>query len=192
MAAAAHEYLSPDEYLARERQAETKHEYYDGVLIAMVGGSPTHSEIAMGAGVAFANKLRGRSCKVYNSDIKVGMGKRKTYVYPDVTVVCGTPQFGEDERDVLLNPLVIVEVLSPSTEQHDRTRKFLSYQRIPTFAEYLLISQVSPRVELCSRQSDGFWEWSIAEGLEATIAIPALACTIALADIYYNVTFGES
>lgn len=192
MAASAREYLTPDEYLAFERRAETKHEYYDGVLIAMVGGTPTHSEIAMGAGVALANQLRGRPCRIYNSDLKVGMGKRRSFVYPDVTVVCGTPQFGEAEHDVLLNPLVIVEVLSPSTEQHDRTRKFLAYQRIPSFAEYLLISQTIPRVELCSRQDDGFWEWSSVEGLDATIAIPSLDCTIALADIYHNVTFGEA
>jgi Uma2 family endonuclease len=192
MAAAAREYLTPDEYLALERRAETKHEYLDGVLIAMVGGSPAHSQIAMGAGVALANKLSDRPCNVYNSDLKVGTARRRAYAYPDVTVVCGTPQFGEAERDVLLNPLVIVEVLSPSTEQYDRTRKFLQYQRIPSFAEYLLISQAAPRIELCSRQSDGFWEWSIAEGLDAAIAIPALDCTIALADVYRNVTFGES
>lgn len=192
MAATAREYLTPDEYLALERQSETKHEYYDGVLIAMVGSSPAHSQIAMGAGVALANQLRGRSCNIYNSDLMVGIGRRHAFAYPDVTFVCRTPQFGEAERNVLLNPLVIVEVLSPSTQRYDRTGKFLRYQRIPTFAEYLLIEQDMPRVELCSRQADGSWEWSIAKGLEATITIPSLDCTIALADIYRNVTFDES
>ena len=192
MAAAPREYLSPEEYLAFERRAETKHEYVDGVLVAMVGGSPTHSQIAMNAGVALAVQLRGRPCIVYNSDLKVGIAKLRAYAYPDVTVICGTPQFGENERDVLLNPLVIVEVLSPSTEHYDRTGKFLRYQRIPNFAEYLLIAQDKPLVELCSRQPDGMWEWLKVECLEATIAIPSLDCTLALADIYNNVEFADA
>ncbi len=189
MAAAPREYLSPEEYLALERRAETKHEYVDGVLLAMVGGTPTHSQIAMNAGVALAIQLRGRPCIVYNSDLKVGIAKLRAYAYPDVTVVCETPQIADGERDVLLNPLLIVEVLSPSTEQYDRTGKFLRYQRIPGFAEYLLIAQDRPLVELCSRQEDGMWEWVAVEGLEATITIPSLDCTLALADIYNNVQF---
>jgi len=189
MAAAPREYLSPEEYLLLERRAETKHEYIDGVILAMVGGTPTHSQISSNAIIALGTQLRGRPCIVYNSDLKVRMAKLQAYVYPDVTVVCGTPQFGESERDVLLNPLLIVEVLSPSTEHYDRTGKFLRYQRIPNFAEYLLIAQDRSLVELCSRQADGMWEWGAVEGLEATIAIPSLDCTLALADIYNNVQF---
>jgi Uma2 family endonuclease len=192
MAASAREYLTPEEYLALERQAETKHEYFDGQLVAMVGGSGPHSWIAGNTIIAFGIQLRSRPCAVFTSDMKVGITKLRAYSYPDVTIVCGTPQFGEEERDVLLNPQVIVEVLSPSTERYDRTGKFLRYQRIPSFAEYLLIEQAMPRVELCSRQADRSWEWSIAEGLEATIFIPSLDCAIALADIYRNVTFDNA
>ena len=192
MAAAARDYRTPDEYLALERQAESKHEYFDGQMIAMVGGSPRHSHLGGNIVITLGNALRDRSCIVFNSDLKVGAARRRGYYYPDATVVCSTPAYGEDERDVLLNPLLIVEVLSPSTERYDRMGKFLRYQHIPSFAEYLLIAQDTPRVELCSRQGDGYWEWSSVEGLEATITIPSLDCTISLADIYRNIGFDEA
>ena len=189
MAAAPREYLSPEEYLTLERRSETKHEYVDGKLIAMVGGTGTHSQIAGSTIIAFGAVLRGRSCTVFTSDLKVGIGKLRAYAYPDVTIVCERPKYADSVQDVLINPLLIVEVLSPSTEQYDRTGKFLRYQRIPSFAEYLLIAQDKPLVELCSRQDDGMWEWVAVEGLEATITIPSLDCTLALADIYNNVQF---
>ncbi len=129
---------------------------------------------------------------MFNSNLKVGAARRRGYYYPDATVVCSTPEYGEDERDVLLNPLLIVEVLSLSTEGYDRMGKFLRYQHISSFAEYLLITQDTPRVELCSRQDDGYWEWASVEGLEASITIPALDCTLALADIYKNVRFDKA
>jgi Uma2 family endonuclease len=129
---------------------------------------------------------------VFNSDLKVGVAKRRGYVYPDATVVCSTPEYGEDEGVVLLNPLLIVEVLSPSTERFDRMGRFLRYQHIPSFAEYLLIAQDAPCVELCSRQDDGYWEWLSVEGVESAIVIPSLDCTIALADIYRNISFDQA
>lgn len=189
MAAAAREYLSPQEYLKLERGSQAKHEYFDGQLIAMVGGTPRHSHLGGNMITTLNGALGNRPCIVYNSDLKVGSARRDVYFYPDVTVVCGTPQFAEPEQDVLLNPLLIVEILSPSTERYDRTRKFLRYQRIPGFADYLLVAQDRPLVELCSRQADDHWEWIEATGLEATIALPSLDCTIALADIYRNVRF---
>lgn len=192
MAASAREYLTPDEYLAFERQAETKHEYFDGQLIAMVGGSPRHSHLGGNVVTSLNNALAGRPCIVFNSDLKVRHTKRRNFAYPDATVVCGSPRYGEDEQDVLLNPNLIAEVLSPSTQRYDRTGKFLRYQSLSSFAEYLLVEQDIPRVELCSRQEDGSWEWSVAEGLEATLTIPSLDCTIALADIYRNITFDEA
>jgi Uma2 family endonuclease len=192
MAAAAREYLTPEEYLALERRSETKHEYFDGQRFAMVGGSPRHSHLGGNIVTTLNNALVGRPCIVFNSDLMVGLTKRHAYAYPDATVVCGTPRYGEDEQDVLLNPLLIAEVLLPSTERYDRTGMFLRYQSIASFAEYLLIEQDTPRVELCSRQPDGSWEWSIAEGPEATLTIPSLDCTIALTDIYRNVTFDNA
>jgi Uma2 family endonuclease len=192
MATPVRDYLSPEEYLALERRSETKHEYWDGRMVAMVGGSPAHSQISGNIIGALHSQLAGRRCIVYTSDLKVGITRLRAYAYPDVTVVCGKPEFGEPERDVLTNPLLIVEVLSPSTEKYDRTGKFLRYQRIPSLAEYLLVSQDSPSVELCSRQEDGSWGWTAAEGLDSSITIPSLGCTLALADIYLYVTFAES
>ena len=192
MAAPPRPYLSPEEYLALERRAETKHEYYDGVLVAMVEGTGTDSQISGNTIIAFGAQLRGRPCTVFTSDLKVGITKLSAYAYPDVTIVCGRPQYADAVEDVLVDPLVIVEVLSPSTEHYDRTGKFLRYQRIPSFAEYLLIAQDRPLVELCSRQDDGMWEWVAVEGLAATIAIPSLGCTLALADIYNYVSFDRA
>src|SRR5215210_3868181 len=168
-------HLSPEEYLSIERRAEFKSEYVDGVAYAMAGGSERHNLITANVIIALGVQLRDRPCRVYPSDLKVRLPNSKRFFYPDVSVVCGETQFADEERDVILNPILIVEVLSDSTEAFDRGRKFSSYQQIESLREYLLVSQSEFVVEHFLRQEDG-WFYTKASGLDAALALPALNC----------------
>ena len=177
-------YLSPEEYLAIERQAEYKSEYVDGVMYAMAGGSERHNLIAANLIISIGVQIRNRSCRVYPSDLKVRVPNSKRFFYPDVSVVCGGTRFADDERDVILNPIVIVEVLSESTAAYDRGKKFLSYQQIDSLREYLLVSQDEMIVEHYVRQNNETWLYMKAIGLEETILLPSIECEVRLRDIY--------
>jgi Uma2 family endonuclease len=188
MAAEPRTLITREEYLEMERAGDQKHEYVAGEVWAMVGGSPQHSEIAANTIVALGTQLRQRPCKVYTSDLRVAIRTMDVYTYPDVTVVCGEPQFDGD-GDGLLNPTVLIEVLSPATESYDRRRKFLRYQRIQSLREYVLIAQDAPFIERFSRQPDGQWLWSATENLDESIALLSIDCTLALADVYAKIVF---
>ena len=177
-------YLSPEEYLIIERQAEHKSEYVDGEMYAMAGGSERHNLIVANLIIAIGVQLRKRPCRVYPSDLKVRVPSAKRFFYPDVSVVCGETKFADDEQDVILNPMLIVEVLSDSTAAYDRGKKFLSYQQIDSLQEYLLVSQDEAIVEHYVRQGNDTWLYTKAVGLEATINLPAIECEVALSDIY--------
>lgn len=181
-------YLSPEEYLAIERQAEYKSEYVDGVMYAMAGGSERHNLIAANIIIAIGVQLRNRPCRVYPSDLKVRVPNSKRFFYPDVSVVCGETRFADDERDVIVNPSLIVEVLSESTAAYDRGKKFLSYQQIDSLQEYLLVSQDEMLVEHYVRQDNDSWLYTKAIGLEETINLPSIECKVALRDIYDKAT----
>ncbi|MDQ1592143.1 MAG: hypothetical protein QOG71_2770 [Pyrinomonadaceae bacterium] len=181
-------YLSPEEYLTLERQAEFKSEYVDGVTYARAGSSVRHNVIVGNVLAEFNIQLRKTNCTVFPSDLKVRVPNSKRFFYPDVSMVCGEIQFADDERDVVLNPVVIVEVLSDSTAAFDRGKKFQSYQQIESLREYLLVSQDEFVVEHFLRQDDGHWLYTKAAGLDEAIAIPTLECRLALADIYSKVT----
>src|SRR5438128_137657 len=133
--------IAPEEYLARERQAETKSEYYEGEIFAMAGGSEEHSLIATNVLIELGLQLRDRPCKIYNNDLRVQVDEEGPYTYPDVSVVCGEAKFVDAEVDTLLNPTVIVEVLSHTTEAWDRGGKFERYQQMPSLKAYVLIAQ---------------------------------------------------
>jgi Uma2 family endonuclease len=181
-------YLSPEEYLVIERQAEYKSEYVDGVLYAMAGGSERHNLIAANTIISIGVQLRNRPCRVYPSDLKVRVPNSKRFFYPDVSVVCGEISFADDEKDVILNPILIVEVLSESTAAYDRGKKFLSYQQIDALQEYLLISQDEVIVEHYVRQNNDTWLYRKAVGLEETILLPSIECEVTLKDIYDKAT----
>jgi Uma2 family endonuclease len=185
--AAEPRYLSPEEYLAIEREAATKSEYYDGRMFAMAGAGENHSPIQASLIATLYSQVRRRGCHVHGSDMRVRVPNRRSYMYPDVTIVCGGSQFGEGRRDTLLNPAIIVEILSPSTALHDRTEKFARYRQIPTLREYLLVAQDAPSIEHFVRQPDDQWLWSIAEQLTGSITLPSIDCTLALADIYADI-----
>lgn len=177
-----------EEYLAFDRASSGKYEYYDGQIYDMVGASFRHNLIAANAHFALRSALGGRSCFVLQSDLRVALSN--TFVYPDVVIICGQPQL--IEQDTLLNPTVIVEVLSPSTEAHDRGTKWQRYQQLESLQDYLLIAQNAPKVEHFTRQNAYQWLLTIYEGLDAVLTLPKLNANLPLSAFYTNVTFGES
>lgn len=166
MSAHAHPRMTEEEYLKIERAAEFKSEFFDGRMYAMSGGSYPHGQIILNLGSELRSGLRQRPCSVTTNDVRARVSKRGSYAYPDVMVVCGPPAFADDRKDTLLNPTVIVEVLSPSTEAHDRGLKFASYRQIESLKEYALVSQSEPRVEIFRSQSSGEWLLSEVSGLD--------------------------
>jgi Uma2 family endonuclease len=180
--------LSPEEYLARERMAETKSEYYDGRIYAMGGATPSHVRIAGNCHAALHAQLRGRPCDLFMGDMQVRVPETGLYTYPDVSALCGDARFDDDASDVLLNPSVIVEVLSRSTEAYDRGQKFAHYMRLPSIREYVLIAQARMRVERFTRGDDGHaWVLTIAERADATVELPSIGCTLRVGDLYERV-----
>lgn len=184
MASVPNYYLSPEEYLALERQAEFKSEYIDGVVYALAGGTPRHSLVAVNITTSLSVQLRGRSCRVYNSDLKVTTPNLQRYFYPDVSVVCGETGVVDDQEDVVLNPILIVEVSSESTTAFDRGKKFLSYQQIDSLQEYILVSQDEVLVEGYARQGNDTWLYTKVAGLEGVLTLSSVNCELALKDVY--------
>ena len=181
-------YLSPEEYLAAERRAEYKSEYIDGVVYAMSGASERHNLIVANLITSLVVQLRGRPCRVYPSDLKVRMPSGKRFFYPDVSVVGGEVKFADDKRDVILNPVLIIEVLSESTAACDRGKKFLSYQQVESLQEYLLISQDEVLVEHFVRQGNDTWLYTKAASTEEAVVLPSVECKLALSDVYDKMT----
>ncbi len=176
--------VTADEYLARERRSETKHELIDGEIVAMSGTSIRHSAITMNVGAALRPRLRGR-CRVFDSNLRVHVESTGLFTYPDVTVVCGELQCYKDGGfDPLLNPTLLVEVLSPSTEAYDRGAKFRHYQSIPSFVHYVLVSQEERHVDYFQRLDTGDWLLTAYQGEDATLAVPRMNLEIPLAEIY--------
>jgi Uma2 family endonuclease len=181
--------VTPAEYLVQERRALDKHEYHQGAIIPMTGASRRHNLIAGNIYATLHAQLRRRLCEVYISDMRVRIPATDRYTYPDVAVVCGRPYFEDAEVDTLLNPTVLVEVLSTSTESYDRGEKFQAYRTLDSLADYVLVAQDQVLVEHFVRQSDGFWLFSERRELHQLLPIPAIGCEIAVADIYERVQF---
>jgi Uma2 family endonuclease len=182
-----HHRLSVEEYLALERQSEVKHEYLDGEVFAMTGASLRHNAIVRNLAGIFYNQLRSRPCKVYLADLRLRVTATGLYTYPDLVVVCGEPRLADAHLDTLLNPALIVEVLSPSTEATDRGRKFAHYRTIESLAEVVLVSQERVQVERFSRQPEGGWLLFETSRLEDRLPLPSIACELPLADVYEGV-----
>jgi Uma2 family endonuclease len=181
--------LTPEEYLAIERKAEYKSEYYHGEMFAMAGAKEAHNLIVTNAIIQFGQQFRSRPCRVYPSDMRVCVDKASHCAYPDAVAVCGDRKFLDGQLDTLLNPNLIVAVLSPSTEACDRGRKFESYQSIESLREYLLVSSGRVHADLYSLQPNSKWQLSSASPLEDAIGIPSLGCVLRLADLYDKVEF---
>jgi Uma2 family endonuclease len=176
---------TPEEYLAYERKAATKHEYWHGEIYAMAGASPSHNLITFNVAVTIGGQIKGRNCRGYSTDQKVRTDVGNLFAYPDVTIVCGEPKFHDEKKDVILNPTLIVEVLSPSTESLDRTEKFAHYRTIPSLMDYILIAQDKPSVEHFTRQKGKrAWLYNAETELTSSLWIASLKCELKLADIY--------
>jgi Uma2 family endonuclease len=192
MSAAAKPYLTTQEYLAHERRAEIKSEYYEGEVFAMAGGSKEHRIIAANATGALWPQMSNKPCDIYTSDMRVQVSEAGPYTYPDVTVVCGQARFADAEVDTLLNPTLIVEVLSPTTEAWDRGGKFEGYQQLPALQEYLLLAQDRPRVEQYARQAEGQRLLTVTTGLDGVVSLPSIGCELPLREVYRRISFPEN
>ncbi len=179
--------LTPEEYLAIERKAEFKSEYYQGEMFAMAGASDPHNIISTNLIRVFSNQLLHRDCVVYGGDMRVKVNPLGKYTYPDVMVACGKRIFDDEQHDTLVNPVLIVEILSDSTEAYDRGAKFDHYQAIKSFAEYILVAQDTRRVEQFVRQHDGAWTYRAFKSHEDVVMLQSIGCELRLAEIYLKV-----
>ena len=180
-------HVTPEEYLAAERLSETRSEYLDGGVSPMTGGSINHIRIVLNVSAELKNQLGDRDCDVLPTEMKVRLQESRKFFYPDISVVCGNPQFHDARTDVILNPDLVVEVLSPSTEAFDRGEKFQAYQTIESLKEYLLVAQDRPFIEQFVRSETGKWEYAAAIGLESSLTLPSIECTLNLTAVYKRV-----
>ena len=189
---------STEDYQAFERGSDERHEYLDGFIYAMAGESPTHADISANLVILIGEQLRDSPCRVRTKDTKIRSGPRRRqtmkglFSYPDVVVIRGEPEYLDDRQDVVINPAVIIEVLSESTEARDRGAKFHRYQTwSPTLTDYVLVSQVTPLIEHFQRQADDSWSYHIYQGIEDSFTIKSINCTLKLAEVYARIAFPE-
>jgi Uma2 family endonuclease len=189
MASQPKTFYTPEEYLALELSCETKHEYYNGEIFAMSGASKQHVLIVTNLVVELGSKLKEGPCTVYSTDLRVKVAPTGLYTYPDVVVLCDEPRFSDEQQDTLLNPALIIEVLSELTKDYDRGGKFEQYRTIESFVEYLLIAQDRPHVEHHTRQPDGTWILRETNNLEDTLQLKSVPCSLRMVDIYARIDF---
>src|SRR3984957_17218554 len=181
--------LTPEQYLEIERQAERKSEYWQGEMFAMAGAGEPHNLVVMNIAAQIHSQLRSGACRTYANDMRVRVSVTGLYTYPDIVVVCGVPQFLDGRRDTLLNPTLIVEVLSPSTEAYDRGRKFEHYQSLDSLQQYLLVESERLHADLFTRQPAGQWLLTAAGSADDVIDLDSIGCRLALRDAYEGVEF---
>jgi Uma2 family endonuclease len=182
--------IEHDEYLTCERQCATRNEYHAGVVVAMTGATWTHGVIVGQIAVELGLQLKGRPCKTIPNDLRVRVNSRNMDFYPDIVVVCGNPVFYDAAEDTILNPSVVIEVLSPSTAAYDRGEKRECYQTLPSLHTYALVSQFEPKVEIFTRiDASDHWDHEIITGMDGIAHLAGLDCRLQLADIYADVEF---
>lgn len=190
MASLPKPFLTEQEYLEIERAADFKSEFLNGQMYAMAGTTAAHVRLSVNLIVAFTTRLRGKGCEVFHSDLRVKIPRGNLYTYPDLSVACG-PKFADDVLDTLVNPVLIVEVLSASTRDYDRGEKLRLYQTIPSFVEYLLVDQYTIAVEHWRKQPDASWLVREIAGLDGEVVLDSVGCRIGLRDIYEGIEFDE-
>lgn len=181
--------LTSQEYLAIERAAGFKSEFFDGEMFAMAGTSKDHSIITVNLTGEFHAAFRGKVCQPFSSDLRVKVNANGLYTYPDLTIVCGPVDVEDEQADVLLNPTLIIEVLSPGTERYDRGKKFDLYRGLDSLKEYVLVSQDQYRVEQFLRGNGAEWTYRVAFNKDDTVEFPSVGCSIPIKDIYARVVF---
>lgn len=184
--------FTPEEYLSFERVSESRHEYLDGSVYAMSGESLNHSTVCFNLYGILHSQLRGSPCRGLSPNMKVRTKGESMYSYPDLAIVCGDPVFHDEHGDVLVNPTVVFEVLSRSTEAYDRGEKSLRYRNeIESLRDFVLVAQERPRVEHFTRQPDGSWTSEEVNGLDGVLTLASINCRVRLADVYDRVAFAE-
>jgi Uma2 family endonuclease len=181
--------ITPEEYLALERKAEIKSEYIDGEMFAMSGAQREHNTIMVNLATELGVQLMDRPCEVYVADMRTKVSKTGLYTYPDAVVVCGEPEFEDAQLDTLINPQIIIEILSKSTESYDRGKKFAHYRTLDSLQEYLLVSQTECRIERYARQDDGNWLYSETTDPGGSIELAAIACRLSMSRLYHKIDF---
>lgn len=187
----AQTHLTSEEYLTWERKQPFKNEYHNGQIVAMSGAGRSHNRITVDITIQLGNQLMNSECEVFASEMRVRTSPEISYFYPDVIVVCGEPRFEDDTFDTLLNPMLVIEVLSPSTAAFDRGEKFEHYKQIASLQEYILVSQNNVRVEYYRRQGSQ-WSHNTFEHLEDMLPLASIECTLPLRAIYRRVMFNAS
>ena len=178
-------YVSPEDYLRLEREAEFKHEYFQGEVRAMAGAGYAHNLICANLTGELYSRLRGKGCSVVGSDQRLQIMSGSAFVYPDLTVVCGKPEFNEDQRpDTLLNPTLLVEVLSPTTSLYDRSDKFMLYRQVPSLRQYLTLDAANIHAELHTLDEPGRWVLTETRDLNAVLDLSSIGCQVPLAEVY--------
>ena len=184
------DFVSPEDYLRLEREAESRHEYVEGKIIAMAGAGYAHNLICANLTGELYSQLRGKSCSAVGSDQRLQIMSGSAFVYPDLTVVCGPPEFNEERKpDTLLNPTLLVEVLSPTTSQYDRSDKFMLYRQVPSLRQYLTLDSCSVHAELYTLAEPGRWVLTETRDLSAVLDLSGIACQVPLAEVYAGVPF---
>lgn len=179
-------HYTAEEYIALERSATIKSEFHDGQIYAMTGASRAHSLITLNIGGELRSQLKNRPCEAYLTDMRVKAAEARSYHYPDIAVVCGKPEFEDSHVDTLLNPTLLIEVLSPSTEAYDRGGKFAHYRKVESLREYLLVMQDQASIERYVRQGE-VWMLTETLGLEASVALESINCVLSLREVYHKV-----
>lgn len=182
-------FITQEEYLHHEKEAEFRSEYFRGEMFAMAGASANHNLILLNAGASLREQLKKKLCRVYPSDLKLRIEATGLYTYPDLSVVCGEPQLETNGGDVLLNPVVLVEVLSDSTEAYDRGKKFEHYRTIPSLKHYVLVAHDRHSIDCFSRKSDGSWILTSCQSLNGRIDLDAIDSQLDAAEVYDKVVF---
>lgn len=177
---------SYETYLQLEKESGAKHEFHDGFIVAMAGGTGNHSQLGSNVNRFLGNALdkAGKNCNVFNSDLKVRIEATNRVYYPDATIVCEPPVYSSTDKNALTNPSLIIEVLSESTEAFDRGEKFFHYRQLPSLQEYVLVSQTEARVETFFRANDNLWEMTTTDGLDAELSLRSLGITVTMQDLY--------
>ena len=184
--------LTPEEYLEIERRSERKSEYFEGRMYAMSGASYAHVLIVGNLGREVGNQLKGGPCRDYSSELRLRVAPNGLYTYPDLMVICGDPQFVDSRTDTVVNPVLIIEVLSDSTETYDRGRKFEQYRKLASLREYVMVAQDAPHIEQYVCQADSRWLLAEIGGMDASLQFASIKCVLPLAEIYYGVKWPPS
>lgn len=185
-------YLTPEEYLRRERAAEFKSEYFNGYVVAMAGATHAHNRLAGNFSGLLYRQLRGRPCEALGSDMKLRIEKANLFRYPDLSAFCGPIDYYDAIRDAYCNPALIVEVLSPGTENYDRTEKFALYRLVDSLREYVLVAQDRVEVEVHRKQPDGRWNATVFTELCDVARLEFVGCDLSLAELYEKVEFSPT